>query len=129
MAGCQQKFRGMKTRLPGPISTLMPRRRQCGVRMFSRARGFAASHLQSCALCLTQNSSRRRRPRYLKPESRHLASDISSEFDIYGSGLMEHDGHVGEILKLLDELKRQCNFLSVRVPRRFHRDSGIKHAS
>lgn len=42
---------------------------------------------------------------HLKPESRHLASDISSEFDIYGSGLMEHDGHVGQLLKLLDDLK------------------------
>jgi len=27
-----------------------------------------------------------------KPASRHLASDISSEFDICGSGLIEHDG-------------------------------------
>jgi len=42
---------------------------------------------------------------HLKPESRHLASDISSEFDIYGSGLMEHDGHVGQLLQLLDDLK------------------------
>ena len=41
---------------------------------------------------------------HLKPESRHLASDMSSEFDIYGSGLMEHDGHVGQLLKLLDDL-------------------------
>jgi arylsulfatase A-like enzyme len=38
---------------------------------------------------------------HLKPESRHLASDISSEFDVFGSGLMEHDGHVGQLLKLL----------------------------
>jgi len=42
---------------------------------------------------------------HLKPESRHLASDISSEFDIFGSGMMEHDGHVGQLLKLLDDLK------------------------
>lgn len=42
---------------------------------------------------------------HLKPESRHLASDISSEFDVFGSGMIEHDGHVGQLLKLLDELK------------------------
>jgi arylsulfatase len=50
---------------------------------------------------------------HLKPASRHLASDISSEFDIYGSGLMEHDGHVGELLKLLDELKIADNTIVV----------------
>ncbi len=46
-------------------------------------------------------STRRRMHIYthLKPESRHLASDISSEFDIYGSGMMEHDGHVGQLLE------------------------------
>lgn len=42
---------------------------------------------------------------HLKPESRHLASDISSEFDVFGSGMMEHDGHVGHVLRLLDDLK------------------------
>ncbi|MGA1694971.1 MAG: arylsulfatase, partial [Burkholderiaceae bacterium] len=42
---------------------------------------------------------------HLKPESRHLASDISSEFDVFGSGMMEHDGHIGQLLRLLDKLK------------------------
>ena len=41
---------------------------------------------------------------HLKPESRDLATPYSSEFDIYGSGMMEHDGHVGQLLALLDEL-------------------------
>jgi arylsulfatase len=50
---------------------------------------------------------------HLKPESRHLASDISSEFDIYGSGMMEHDGHVGQLLRLLDELKIAENTIVV----------------
>jgi arylsulfatase A-like enzyme len=50
---------------------------------------------------------------HLKPASRHLASDISSEFDIYGSGLMEHDGHVGQLLKLLDDLKIADNTIVV----------------
>jgi arylsulfatase len=50
---------------------------------------------------------------HLKPGSRHLASDISSEFDIYGSGLMEHDGHVGQLIKLLDDLKVADNTIVV----------------
>jgi arylsulfatase A-like enzyme len=50
---------------------------------------------------------------HLKPASRHLASDISSEFDVYGSGLMEHDGHVGQLLNLLDDLKIADNTIVV----------------
>lgn len=41
---------------------------------------------------------------HLKPASRNLATPHSSEFDVFGSGMMEHDGHVGQLLKLLDEL-------------------------
>jgi arylsulfatase len=59
------------------------------------------------------NPSRMHIYTHLKPESRHLASDISSEFDIYGSGLMEHDGHVGQLLKQLDELKIAENTIVV----------------
>jgi arylsulfatase len=51
------------------------------------------------------NPSRMHIYTHLKPASRQLASDISSEFDVFGSGLMEHDGHVGQLLKLLDDLK------------------------
>ena len=40
----------------------------------------------------------------LKKESRHLATGISSEEDVFGSGLIEHDGHVGELLDKLEEL-------------------------
>ncbi len=40
----------------------------------------------------------------LKEESRALANDISSEFDLFGSGMMEHDGHVGQLLAHLDKL-------------------------
>lgn len=41
---------------------------------------------------------------HLKPESRYLAQPYSSSYDIYGSGLMEHDGHVGRLLAELDKL-------------------------
>ncbi len=41
---------------------------------------------------------------HLKPESRHLATHISSEEDVFGSGLLEHDGHVGQLLDKLEEL-------------------------
>jgi len=41
---------------------------------------------------------------HLKPESRYLAQPYSSEWDVYGSGLMELDQHVGILLKKLDDL-------------------------
>ncbi len=59
------------------------------------------------------NPSRMHIYTHLKPASKNLASDISSEFDVYGSGLMEHDGHVGQLLKLLDELKIADNTIVV----------------
>ena len=59
------------------------------------------------------NPSRMHLYTHLKPASKHLASDISSEFDVYGSGLMEHDGHVGQLLKLLDDLKIADNTIVV----------------
>ncbi|MFO0520059.1 MAG: sulfatase-like hydrolase/transferase, partial [bacterium] len=59
------------------------------------------------------NPSRMHLYTHLKPASKNLASDISSEFDVYGSGLMEHDGHVGQLLKLLDDLKIADNTIVV----------------
>lgn len=50
---------------------------------------------------------------HLKPESRYLAEPYSSEFDIYGSGLMEHDAQVGQLLDLLDELQIAENTIVV----------------
>jgi len=41
---------------------------------------------------------------HLKEESKNLATPISTDLDVFGSGLMEHDGQVGEILDYLDEL-------------------------
>lgn len=41
---------------------------------------------------------------HLKPESRLLAQPHSSGDDLYGSGMMELDAHVGRILKQIDDL-------------------------
>jgi arylsulfatase A-like enzyme len=40
----------------------------------------------------------------LRPANRLLAQPFSSGDDIYGSGMMELDAHVGEILRAIDEL-------------------------
>ncbi|MFN6164722.1 MAG: arylsulfatase [Planctomycetota bacterium] len=50
---------------------------------------------------------------HLKPENTKLAKPFSSEFDIYGSGMMEHDGHVGQLLATLDELKVADNTIVI----------------
>ena len=50
------------------------------------------------------NPSRMHIYTHLKDESRYLAAPYSSEFDIYGSGMMELDGEVGKYLDLLDSL-------------------------
>jgi len=59
------------------------------------------------------NPSRMHIYTHLKPESRHLATPYSSSFDIYGSGMMELDRSVGELLALLDELKVTDNTIVV----------------
>ena len=41
---------------------------------------------------------------HLKDESKNLATNISSDGDIFGHGLIEHDGHVGQILDYMEEL-------------------------
>lgn len=41
---------------------------------------------------------------HLRPESRLLAKPYSSGDDLYGSGMMELDQHVGRILRRIDEL-------------------------
>lgn len=42
---------------------------------------------------------------HLRPESRYLAQPYSSDYDIYGSGMMELDQIVGRVLKWLDDNK------------------------
>lgn len=41
---------------------------------------------------------------HLRPESQHLADNYSSEFDVYGSGLIELDNMVGKLLAKLEDL-------------------------
>lgn len=41
---------------------------------------------------------------HLRPERKNLATAYSSEFDVYGSGMMELDMMVGALLKKLDDL-------------------------
>ena len=53
---------------------------------------------------LWHNSTRMHVWTYLKPESRYLALPYSSEEDVYGSGMIELDNHVGQLLKKLDDL-------------------------
>lgn len=50
---------------------------------------------------------------HLKAQSRHLATHISSEEDVFGSGLLEHDGHIGQLLDKLDELKIADNTIVI----------------
>ncbi len=41
---------------------------------------------------------------HLKEESENLATGTSTDMDLFGHGLLEHDGHVGQILDYMDEL-------------------------
>ncbi len=41
---------------------------------------------------------------HLRPGREKLAAGYSSELDVYGSGMMEHDSQVGTLLKKLDDL-------------------------
>ena len=50
---------------------------------------------------------------HLKPENRDLATPFSSSFDIYGSGMMEHDKHVGQLLATLDKLNISENTIVI----------------
>jgi arylsulfatase len=50
---------------------------------------------------------------HLKEESKKLANKHSSEFDLYGSGLMELDKMVGVLLDKLDQLKISQNTIVI----------------
>ena len=50
------------------------------------------------------NPSRMHIYTHLREANKKLAAPHTSEMDIYGSGMMEHDAQVGEVLDLLDRL-------------------------
>ncbi|MFO0298825.1 MAG: arylsulfatase [Pseudomonadota bacterium] len=101
-----------KIRDTGPLTT--KRMETVDEEFVDRTKKFITSAAQAKQPFLAWfNPSRMHLYTHLKPASRNLASDISSEFDIYGSGLMEHDGHVGQLLKLLDDLKIADNTIVV----------------
>ena len=60
---------------------------------------------------------------HLKSESRYLAQPYSSDYDIYGSGMMELDKNVGRILKWLDDKKLSDNTIVI-----FTTDNGAMSA-
>jgi len=96
----------------GPLTT--KRMETVDEEFLDRTQKFIASSVQAKQPFFAWfNASRMHIYTHLKPASRHLASNISSEFDIYGSGLMEHDGHVGQLLKQLDDLKIADNTIVV----------------
>jgi arylsulfatase A-like enzyme len=50
------------------------------------------------------NTTRMHLYTHLRPEHRYLAKDFTSEEDLYGSGMMEHDMQIGEVLSALKKL-------------------------
>lgn len=50
---------------------------------------------------------------HLQPGREKLAMPHSSELDIYGSVMIEHDMQVGELLKTLDDLKIEENTIVI----------------
>jgi len=59
------------------------------------------------------NTTRMHINTHLKAQSRYLAADFSSEEDVFGSGMAEHDGHVGTLLNALDNLGLAHNTIVV----------------
>lgn len=60
----------------------------------------------------------------LKSESRYLALPHTTEHDFYGSGMMEHDMMVGEILKQLEEMGLLKNTIVI-----YSTDNGPEHSA
>ena len=81
---------------------------------FSRAESFITESVEAGEPFFAWvNPSRMHIYTHLRPESRYLAAPFSSEFDIYGSGVMEHDAQVGRLLDLLDRLDATRNTIVV----------------
>lgn len=70
------------------------------------------------------NPSRMHMFTHLKPESRYLALPYTTEHDFYGSGMIEHDMMVGEILNQLEEMGLLENTIVV-----YSTDNGPEHSA
>lgn len=106
----------------GPLTT--KRMETIDAEFMARAKDFITSAVKADEpFFVWHNPSRMHIYTNLKAESRKLANQYSSEFDVYGSGLMEHDAEVGEMLKLLDDLKIADNTIVV-----YTTDNGAQEA-
>jgi len=70
------------------------------------------------------NPSRMHMYTHLKPENRYLALPHTAEFDFYGSGMIEHDMMVGEILNRLEEMGVLENTIVI-----YSTDNGPEHSA
>ncbi|ADE53284.1 arylsulfatase [Coraliomargarita akajimensis] len=60
----------------------------------------------------------------LSDESRYLAAEHTTEHDFYGSGLMEHDKQIGELLDALEEMGVLDNTIVI-----YSTDNGPEHSA
>lgn len=65
---------------------------------------------------------------HLKDESKNLATDISTDMDMFGHGLIEHDGHVGQLLDYLKELGVDENTIIIYTTDNGPEQSTFPHA-
>ena len=65
---------------------------------------------------------------HLKDESKNLATGISTDLDLFGHGLMEHDGQVGELLDFIEELGIGENTIIIYTTDNGPEQSSFPHA-
>ncbi len=70
------------------------------------------------------NPSRMHMYTRLSDESRYLAAEHTTEHDVYGSGLIEHDQQIGELLDALEEMGLLDNTIVV-----YSTDNGPEHSA
>ncbi|MCV9387153.1 arylsulfatase [Reichenbachiella ulvae] len=70
------------------------------------------------------NPSRMHMFTHLKEENRYLAAPYTTEHDFYGSGMMEHDQHVGMVLDELEKMGVLDNTIVI-----YSTDNGPEHSA
>ena len=70
------------------------------------------------------NTSRMHMFTHLKPEHRYLAAKHTTEHDFYGSGLIEHDMQIGQLLKEMEAMGVLDNTIIV-----YSTDNGPEHSA